>query len=102
MNKTLAHILTHNRFTPATWRRISLMLVLAVCYGMAETLLLLAVIFQVAAVFVSGSPNPYARSFGAQLSRYIYQLFLYLTYNSERCPFPFAAWPIGPASSLNE
>ncbi len=75
------------------------MVVLAAFYGIAETLLLLGVLVQVISVLVKGTPNPHVRSFGAQLSGYVYQLFLYLTYNSDHCPFPFAAWPRVPVSS---
>ena len=74
-------------------QRFFYMVVLAIFYGIAETLLLLGVLIQVVSVLVKGSPNPHVRSFGAQLSGYIYQLFLYLTYSSDHCPFPFAAWP---------
>lgn len=83
-------------FTRPAWRRMAFMLVLAVFYGMAEMLLALAIVFQVVSVLASGSPNPHVRAFGAQLSGYIYQLFLYFTYNSDDCPFPFSAWPKAP------
>lgn len=85
-----------------TWGRLVTMLVLATFYGIAETLLLLTVAFQMASVFSSGSPNPHVRFLGAQLSRYIYQLFLYLTYNSEQRPFPFSPWPREPVPSFQK
>ena len=31
--------------------------------------------------------------FGGELSDFLYQIFLYLTFNSEEKPFPFADWP---------
>ena len=32
-------------------------------------------------------------NFGAQLSTFVYQIYHYLTFNTEQRPFPFSDWP---------
>ena len=34
--------------------------------------------------------------FGQSLATYTYQIVMYLTFNTEEQPFPFADWPSGP------
>lgn len=82
----------------AVWQRLGSMLVLAVCYGVAETVLLLVVGWQVVTM-VTGRPirHEQVRRLGGLLSGYIYQIFLYLTGNTEQRPFPFTPWPLPPA-----
>ena len=79
-----------------TWQRLGFMLILVICYAMAESLLLLVIGWQAIAALVGGSPqDARMRVLGGQLSRYIYQIFLYLTYNSNQRPYPFSPWPGG-------
>lgn len=79
--------------TRGTWSRLGSMLVLATCYGMAETLLLLVVGWQVVTLAMGGRADTgHVRTLGGELSGYIYQIFLYLTCNSNQRPFPFSPW----------
>jgi hypothetical protein len=41
----------------------------------------------------SGQTNENLRFFGASLATYIYQALMFVTYNSDEKPFPFAPWP---------
>jgi len=50
------------------------------------------VFIQVLFALVTGSDNKNLRSFSADLTTYINQILLFLTYNDDRKPFPFAAW----------
>ena len=75
------------------WKRLLFMLVFAVLYGVAEIVLSAVVVFQFLSVLFTGSRNAKVLSLGASLSAYAYQVFRYLTYNSEERPFPFADWP---------
>jgi hypothetical protein len=51
------------------------------------------VVLQFLFTVFSGETNANLRQFGASLSRYTYQLMLYLTYNTDDKPFPFGPWP---------
>jgi hypothetical protein len=75
------------------WMRLLFMLVFAVLYSVAEIVLSAVVVFQFLVVLFTGSRNAKVLSLGASLSAYAYQVFRYLTYNSDQRPFPFADWP---------
>lgn len=77
------------------WIRLLFMLLFGVIYSVAEVVLTLVVVFQFLCVLFSGSKNEKALLLGSQLSAFVYQVFNYLTYNSEEKPFPFADWPSG-------
>ncbi len=65
-------------------------------YSLAKMLLLLVVTLQIFEGLTNQTPNKRIRAFGAQLSGYIYQLLIFLTFNNEACPFPFSDWPETP------
>lgn len=69
------------------------MLIFAFCLGIAKFVMGAVVIFQFLNVLFTGQTNDNLLIFGQQLSRYQYQLMLFLTYNSEQQPFPVGAWP---------
>lgn len=75
------------------WVRLLYMILFAVLYKAAEFVMWVVVLFQVIATLVAGGPNERALRFGKQLSVYVYGLWAYLTYNTEKKPFPFSDWP---------
>lgn len=77
---------------PLSWERILNMLVLSVAYAVAETVLIALIVGQILFRLVSRQPNEPMRHLGKQLSGYLYQILLYLSFNSEEKPFPFQAW----------
>jgi len=77
---------------PLSWERIINMLVLAVAYTIAETVLIALIIGQILFRVVSKQPNEPMCRLGKQLSDYLYQTLLYLSFNSEEKPFPFQTW----------
>ncbi len=77
---------------PSLGTRILSMLVLGLAYSLAETVLIVLVIGQVLVRLVTGAGSEPLRRVGRQLADYLYRIFLYLTFNSDYRPFPFAAW----------
>ena len=75
------------------WLRILYMLLFAALYNVAEFLMLVTALFQILMAVFAGGPNQQARRFGQQLAIYAYECWRYLTYNSDRRPFPFDDWP---------
>ena len=56
-------------------------------------------LFQFLCALIVRKPNGNARRFGKDLSRYITEIVQFLSYNTERKPWPFAPWAdMGPAS----
>lgn len=77
----------------STWVRILYMLLFGFAYSVAEFVLIATVIGQVLFKLLKGEVNENLRVFGKQTSRYIYDVMLFLSFNTEEKPFPFAAWP---------
>lgn len=77
------------------WVRLVFMVIFAALYWVAEIVLAIVVVFQFLCVLFTGKKNEKVLTLGAQLSAYAYQIFRYLTYNSEVQPFPMGDWPSG-------
>lgn len=77
----------------STWLRGAFMLLFVLIYSVAEMVLAAVVLFQFISALLAGRPNSRLLDFGHSLSIFLYQIFLYLTYNTEDKPYPFASWP---------
>lgn len=51
------------------------------------------VIFQFFSNLISKRSNEYLLQFGQMLCNYFYEIFNFITYNSDQKPFPFKSWP---------
>ena len=85
--------LKDNVKSPSTWRRGLFMVLFFVFYGFGEALLFLIVVFQFLHSLIAGDRNEALLEFSENLCAYLYEIMLYVTYNSEERPFPFAPWP---------
>ncbi len=92
--------------TRATWIRGLYMLLFAVIYSLAEVVVVAVVLFQFIARLVTGEVNERLLEFGQQLSRYLYDILRFCTFNNEEKPYPFAPWnptdEAAPAASAAE
>jgi len=77
----------------SAWLRLLFILLFAAIYSVAEMVVVAVVVFQFLCVLFTGKRNDKVLSLGARLSSFAYQVFRYLTYNSDERPFPFADWP---------
>ena len=82
-----------------SWIRGLYMLLFAVIYWVAETVLAAVAILQFIFLLVARSPNERLQEFGDDLSVYFYQIVQFLTFNTEEKPFPFKVWPYGADGS---
>lgn len=76
-----------------TWTRGLYILLFVVIYNIAEIVVYAVVILQFLFTLFSGNRNAQLQSLGRNLSTFIYQVFMYITYNSDERPYPFAPWP---------
>ncbi|MCX8049338.1 MAG: DUF4389 domain-containing protein [Methylohalobius sp.] len=74
----------------STWQRIFFMLVFAFILSFVRLILWVVILFQVGSKLLTGQDNPHARQLGAQLAVYLYQIVLFLTFNTDQMPFPFS------------
>jgi hypothetical protein len=80
-----------------TWKRGLFMVLFVVIYSIAEFVLGMIVFFQFLHVLFNREINERLRELTTDISVFIYQILQFLTFNSEVKPYPFAAWPDGPA-----
>jgi hypothetical protein len=73
--------------------RILYMFVFAVTFWIVTWVLAVTVITQLILTLLGGQRQPELLQFSAGLSRYISQVTEFLTFLTERPPFPFAPWP---------
>ncbi len=83
-----------------TWLRGLYMLLFILISGVARFVIAVVVLFQFVSVLLTGNANAQLLTLGQNLSTYIYQITLFLTFNSESRPFPFGAWPDGAPRRL--
>lgn len=86
----------------STWLRFLYMLILAVCFAIAEAVAVAVVLFQFIHVLFTGERNANLVRFGGSLSEYLFEIARYMTYNSEARPFPFDAWPEHNRDATND
>ena len=82
-----------------TWTRGLYILLFIVIYNIAEIVVYAVVILQFLFTLFGGDRNAQLQSLGKNLSTFIYQVFMYITYNSDERPYPFAPWPSDSAGS---
>lgn len=68
------------------------MLLFVFIYSAAEVVLGALVLVHFILVLIHGEPDQRLKEFGNDLSGFIYQVFLFLTYNTDEKPFPFKPW----------
>lgn len=79
-----------------TWQRGLYMLFFIIIYSVSKFLIIGIILFQFITIILTGKTNEQLLKFGQNLSTYLYQITLFLTFNSELHPFPFRKWPDGP------
>ena len=86
-----------------TWKRGLFMVVFAVISGVAKLIVALVAVFQFITLLFKGQANETMIPFGQNLSTYLYQITLFLTFKTDQMPFPFIDFPDGtPEANLNE
>lgn len=93
MRELFSEELRNNLKNTNTWLRIIFMVMFFIIYSIALAVMWAAVVIQLLFVLLTGEKNAHLLNFSLRLSRYIYQILLYLGFNSEVKPFPFSEWP---------
>ncbi len=73
--------------------RLLFVILFAFIYSAAEVVLGVVVVIQFGFVLITRNRNQKLLNFGATLSKFIYQILQFVTFNTEHKPFPFADWP---------
>jgi hypothetical protein len=68
-------------------------LLFVIFYNVAEIVLMAIVVVQFGFKIITGEVNDKLLAFSKSLSRYIYEVLQFITYENETMPFPFSDWP---------
>lgn len=75
------------------WLRGLLMILMALAYQLASTVLAFVALIQFLLAVISETPNLRLKSFGHCLGLYQGQIADFVSFASEDLPFPFSDWP---------
>lgn len=81
------------------WMRGVYILLFSFIYSAAKVVLIAVVVLQFMFILFTQEKNEKVLAFGADLTEFLYQIFRYVTFNSDTRPFPFADWPKGNVDS---
>jgi Domain of unknown function (DUF4389) len=73
--------------------RLLYMIAFAITFWILTWVLAVTVIAQLVLTLLAGQPNPELLKLSKGISRYISQVVEFLTFLTEKPPFPFAPWP---------
>ncbi|NKB36752.1 MAG: DUF4389 domain-containing protein [Gammaproteobacteria bacterium] len=76
-----------------TWLRGLFIIVFGVIFYVLYIVIWLTVILQFLTKVLTGDLNANLSSFSESLTRFAFQILLYITFQSEERPFPFSPWP---------
>ena len=77
----------------STWMRGLYLLLFLIIWGIAKTLVIAVMVFQFLSLLFVRKINGNLVPFSHSLSRFVYEITLYLTFASDERPFPFNRWP---------
>jgi uncharacterized RDD family membrane protein YckC len=78
---------------PSLGTRLLYMVILALVFWILCWMLAITVLVQLVLTLLAGRPNVDLVRFGASLAAYSRQVIEFLTFVSDRVPFPFSDWP---------
>ena len=76
-----------------TWKRGLFMVLFAIISWLAKWVVNIVALLQFITVLITGQTNASVLPFGQNLSTYLYQITLFLTFKTEVMPFPFTPFP---------
>ena len=85
--------LIKNLTSEAFWLRLAFMLLFAVMAEIAIPIMMLLVLVQFVFRLFVGRLQAEIYAFSSSLSKFIFQAYQFLSYQSEEKPFPFNDWP---------
>jgi hypothetical protein len=75
------------------WVRALLMLLMAIAFHIAASVLAIVALVQLVLFAASDRPHERLRWLGRGLGRYLAQIAAFATFDTDALPFPFADWP---------
>lgn len=82
-----------NLLSESVWLRAFYMIIFYFVSSAVTMILLAIVAIQFLFALITGSPNSNLVNFTNGATEYIFQIYRFLTFNSDIKPFPFTRWP---------
>ena len=77
----------------STWQRILFVVLFWVVFHLVQFVLLAVAVGQCLFKLFTGNPNTQLAQLGHNLSQFVQEILAYVTFNSDRRPFPFNDFP---------
>ncbi len=90
--QTLEHPVRDNLTNQATWMRLLYILLYAIAFKIAALLIGVITVVQFFLVLFTKTPNEKFQSLGADLAAYAADVARYLTFHSDKMPYPVSDW----------
>ena len=85
--------LINNLTSEAFWLRLAFMLLFLVLAEIAVSIMTLLILVQFVYRLLVGRLQAEVYAFTSSLSKFIWQTYQFLSYQTEQKPFPFSDWP---------
>lgn len=82
-----------NLLNKETWLRLLYMAVFGLLSFVARIVVWVVALLQFLLVLITGEGNSNLRDLGQGASKWTYQAYMFVTFNSDNKPFPFSDWP---------
>lgn len=79
----------------STWMRLLYTALFAIIFNIAEAVVVVVFAIQFLSRLFTGRVNERLRALGQTLATYLYEIVLYITFQSDERPYPFGPWPHG-------
>ena len=84
--------LKNNLLNFETYQRFALMLVFVLIYSIVEIIVYAVALFQIIYLLFTGNMHIEVKKFAKGITAYLYDIVKFLTFDSEKLPFPFEPW----------
>lgn len=75
------------------WNRVLFTAIFWVIFYVSQFVVAIVVVAQCAFTILTNKPNSQLLAFGDSMGRYIHEILRFVTFNSDRRPFPFEEFP---------
>lgn len=92
----------HEDSAPSIWVRFIYMVLFAFLFAISETVLYVIAVIGLIQRLFNKPVNSNVASVGRSIGLFVQQIAEYLSFNTEKKPFPFSSWPTGNGDQTSD
>ena len=77
----------------SAWLRVLFVVLFWIVFHISQFIIAAVAIGQCGFVLITNKPNQYLMQLGDSLGKYVAEILLFVTFNTDKRPFPFAEFP---------